>query len=85
MDISHGIPGIVSMMPNPHVETLTGSHWCFLLSILGKRGCDYMMDLLLECAVFCPIDLEPGNLYQLSGKREPCLLRLLMNFRRAFV
>jgi hypothetical protein len=70
VDVSRGIPGVVGVVPNPHIETLTGADWCFLLSVLGRRGSDYMMDLLLECAVFCPTELEPGNLYQLSGKRQ---------------
>jgi hypothetical protein len=68
LHVSHDIPGIVSMTPNPHVDTLIGSNWCRLLSFLGKRGCDYMIDLLLECSLFCPNDLEPENMYQLSGK-----------------
>jgi hypothetical protein len=85
VDVSHGIPGVVAVVPNPHVETLTGADWCFLLSVLGKRGCDYMMDLLLECAVFCPTELEPGNLYQLSGKKCLCAWPSLIRFRRTAV
>jgi hypothetical protein len=72
VDVSHRIPGVVAVEPNLHIATLTGADWCFLLSVLGKRGCDYMLDLLLECAVFCPTELEPGNLYQLSGKKQRC-------------
>jgi hypothetical protein len=85
VDVSHGIPGVVAVVPNSHFKTLTGADWCFLLSVLGKRGCDYMMDLLLECAVFCPTELEPGNLYQLSGKRQLCSTPLLIRFRRTTV
>lgn len=85
VDVSHGIPGVVAVMPNPHVEMLLGTGWCFLLSVLGKRGCDYMMDLLLECAIFCPTELEPANLYQLSGKRPLWSWLCLIKSRRAAV
>ena len=61
------VPGIVSHYPNSHVETLRGSIWNDVLSLLGKDGEQIMMDLLIDCGLFLTVSNGKGNLYQLSG------------------
>jgi hypothetical protein len=63
-----GIPGVVYQYANKHVQTLTNSTWCSLLSLLGRGGDLIMVDLLLECCLFIPVVDGSKCLSQLSGK-----------------
>lgn len=48
------------------------SPWPQLLLLLGKFGESIMINMLLDCAIFLPVDAGQGNYYQLSG--EHCFL-----------
>lgn len=49
--------------------------WPQLLSLLGKSGESMMINMLLDCAIFVPVEAGQGNYYQLSGKhRFPTVL-----------
>jgi hypothetical protein len=61
------VPGLVERSPNSHVRTLKEPTWCRLHALLGKGGDRIIQDMLLECAIFCPVDVGTGNFYQLSG------------------
>lgn len=62
-----GIPGILCHYPNSSVETVKGPLWCRVHSLMGQGGDRVMMDLLQHCGIFCPLEGEGGNYYQLSG------------------
>ena len=70
-----GIPGILPHYPNSYVETIKGHLWCRVHSLLGQGGDRIMMDLLLDCGIFCCLDEESRNYYQLSG--QSCIIALL--------
>ncbi|KAF3355829.1 hypothetical protein VdG1_06567 [Verticillium dahliae VDG1] len=61
------IPGLLSMYPNHHVQALKKSPWPELLMLLGKSGESIMIDLLVDGAMFTPIQAGLDNMYQLSG------------------
>lgn len=63
-----GIPGVVYQYANKHVQALTNSTWCTLLSLLGRGGDLIMVDLLLECCLFIPVVNGSKGLSQLSGE-----------------
>ncbi|KAE9994719.1 hypothetical protein Vi05172_g10512 [Venturia inaequalis] len=62
-----GIPGVVYQHANQHVQALTSSAWCSLLSLLGRGGDLIMVDLLLESCLFVPDVDSAKSLSQLSG------------------
>lgn len=62
------IPGLSAHHPNPHVETLKSAPWPQLLLLLGQSGERIMMDLLLDCAIFVPINAGVKNYIQISGE-----------------
>ena len=66
-DACAGIPGVVSHYPNSNVETLKGASWANVLRLLGKRGEEYMLDMILDCGTFVSIDEGSSNYFQLSG------------------
>ncbi|KAM0332599.1 hypothetical protein ACHAQA_002883 [Verticillium albo-atrum] len=55
------------MYPNHHVQALKESPWPQLLMLLGKSGESIMIDLLVDGAIFVPVQAGIGNMYQLSG------------------
>jgi telomerase reverse transcriptase len=61
------IPGIVSQHPNSYAETLKSPVWCRLHALLGPGGDRIMMELLLYCGLFCAVEGNPGNYFQLCG------------------
>jgi len=67
------VPGLVERSPNCHVRTLKEPVWCRLHALLGRGGDRMIMNLLLECALFCPVSGGTGNFYQLSGVPVPDL------------
>ncbi|KAF2810104.1 uncharacterized protein BDZ99DRAFT_304375 [Mytilinidion resinicola] len=62
-----GIPGILSHAPNTYVDTVKGPLWCKLHSHLGQGGDRIMIDLLLDCGIFRPLQGQNGNYVQISG------------------
>jgi telomerase reverse transcriptase len=48
------------------VRTLKEPVWCRLQSLLGQGGDRLIMDMLIDCALFMPVE-GAGNYYQLSG------------------
>ncbi|KAL9002381.1 MAG: hypothetical protein Q9188_004680 [Gyalolechia gomerana] len=62
-----GIPGLVLHYPNSHVGTLKSRLWSDLLNLLGKDGEQIMLETILECAIYAPVESGKGNYYQLSG------------------
>jgi telomerase reverse transcriptase len=66
MTVATGIPGVVCQYPNKFIERLTSPAWCELLSALGRGGELVMVDLLVDCALFCPCSNHEG-LQQVSG------------------
>jgi telomerase reverse transcriptase len=67
LDPTSSVPGLVARSPNSHVRTLKEDTWCRLHALLGPGGDRIIMDMLLECAIFCPIVGGTANYYQLSG------------------
>ncbi|KAK4500419.1 hypothetical protein PRZ48_008608 [Zasmidium cellare] len=65
-EIVPGIPGIYSVGPNEHVQTLRGHPWTFIPDLLGKGSERLIGDLLMDCGVFTPVG-KSSNLIQLSG------------------
>ena len=61
------IPGLIARHPNSSIQTLKSSLWCRLHALLGQGGDRILMDLLLECSIFLPVEKNVGNYYQLSG------------------
>jgi hypothetical protein len=66
MSMAPGLPGVVCLYPNEHVETMMNSMWCRILQQLGKGGDLVMVNLLLDGAVFVPVG-HGGGLIQISG------------------
>ncbi|RYP25294.1 hypothetical protein DL767_008472 [Monosporascus sp. MG133] len=62
------IPGLFALHPNPHVDMLKSVPWPQLLLLLGQSGERIMMDLLLDCAIFVPVNAGTNNYSQISGK-----------------
>lgn len=62
------IPGIFALRPNPHVEALKKEPWPQLLLLLGRSGERIMIDLLVDCAIFMPLNAGVNNYFQISGK-----------------
>ncbi|RYP70145.1 hypothetical protein DL771_005657 [Monosporascus sp. 5C6A] len=62
------IPGLFALHPNPHVDMLKRVPWPQLLLLLGQPGERIMMDLLLDCAIFVPVNAGTNNYCQISGK-----------------
>ncbi|KAH7077248.1 hypothetical protein FB567DRAFT_146392 [Paraphoma chrysanthemicola] len=61
------IPGLIERTPNSHVRALKAPVWCRLQAVLGPGGDKIIMDMLLECAMFRPVEGGTANYYQLSG------------------
>ncbi|KAI1174954.1 hypothetical protein F4777DRAFT_348646 [Nemania sp. FL0916] len=59
--------GLRVLRPNPCVELLQQSPWPQLLALLGEAGDRIMIDLLLNCAVFVPVEVGASNVCQISG------------------
>lgn len=63
-----GISGLVNLYPNTNVDAVKSQPWVNLLASLGKDGDKFMANLLLECALFVPVDSGDHNLRQISGR-----------------
>ncbi|KAJ4394591.1 Telomerase reverse transcriptase [Gnomoniopsis smithogilvyi] len=62
------IQGLCSLYFNERVAILKHAPWPQLLHILGKSGESMMINLLMDCSIFLPVEAGQGNYYQLSGK-----------------
>ncbi|KAF2684833.1 hypothetical protein K458DRAFT_27426 [Lentithecium fluviatile CBS 122367] len=62
--LNHCIPGLLSHHRNPGVDTLKGPLWCRLHALLGPGGDLMMMDMLLDCGIFTPVEGSRGNYLQ---------------------
>jgi len=47
---------------------LKSSPWPQILALMGKKGQRMMIDLILDCGIFVPVESGHGNYFQLSGK-----------------
>ncbi|KAI0176167.1 hypothetical protein GGR52DRAFT_539829, partial [Hypoxylon sp. FL1284] len=54
--------------PNAHVETLKQLPWPQVLALMGDSGEQIMIDLLLDCAIFVPVNAGTNNFCQISGR-----------------
>lgn len=61
------IPGLVSSDLNEHVQRLKQQPWTGLPDLLGGGADRVMIELLLECGIFLPLENGKGNYLQLSG------------------
>lgn len=61
------IPGLQVVFGNNSVKALKESQWCRLLAHLGACGQRLMIDMLVDCSVFVPVEAGHGNLLQLTG------------------
>jgi telomerase reverse transcriptase len=66
-DVTSSVPGLAERAPNSLVRTLKEPVWCRLHALLGQGGDCVIMDMLLKCALFLPVNGGSGNYYQLSG------------------
>ncbi|KUJ22915.1 uncharacterized protein LY89DRAFT_313971 [Mollisia scopiformis] len=62
------IPGIVSTYPNVHVTSMKAWPWPQFLALFGRQGEKMMIDLILDCGIFVPVENAHGSYYQLSGQ-----------------
>jgi telomerase reverse transcriptase len=62
------IQGLYELFPNERVALLKQPPWPQLLSLFGKAGEGIMISMLLDCALFIPIEVGQRNYYQLSGQ-----------------
>jgi telomerase reverse transcriptase len=75
-----GIPGIICRYSNPHIELVTSTAWCALLSLLEQGGDIVMVDLLLECCLFLPVSSNSRSLQQFSGIYVPSVCAIFLLF-----
>ncbi|KAF1845713.1 uncharacterized protein K460DRAFT_113633 [Cucurbitaria berberidis CBS 394.84] len=66
-DTASNIPGLLACHANSSVHALKRPLWCRLHALLGQGGDRIMMEMLLECSIFLPVETGSGNYYQLSG------------------
>ncbi|KAG9196339.1 telomerase reverse transcriptase [Alternaria panax] len=64
---SSSIPNLQERQPNSYRRTLKEPVWCRLHALLGQGGDRTMIDMLLECSIFIPVNADMGNYCQLSG------------------
>ncbi|KAJ4421225.1 Telomerase reverse transcriptase [Gnomoniopsis sp. IMI 355080] len=64
------IQGLYSLYFNERVAILKQNPWPQLLHILGKSGESMMLNLLLDCSIFLPVEAGQGNYYQLSESAD---------------
>lgn len=64
------IPGVVTIHPNHHVNTMKGPNWVQVLTLLGRDGEKVMVNLLVGCGIFAALESGNGNYHQLSGNYE---------------
>lgn len=62
------IPGVCETHKSSHVLSITSWPWTHVLPLLGKARERMMIDLILDCGIFLPIENASGSYYQLSGK-----------------
>lgn len=62
------IPGIVSRYPNGYVSTLKNETWAQIFALLGRKGDQIMLDLILGSAIFVSVESGNHNYYQLCGR-----------------
>ena len=73
------IPGVISTYPNSHVTSMKTSPWPEVLALVGKQGERVMVDLILDCGIFLPVEAGRGSYYQLSGQSiTPGFVAVLM-------
>jgi telomerase reverse transcriptase len=65
--IISAIPGLISTYPNSHVTSMKAAPWPQVLGLMGKEGERTMIDLILDCGIFLPVENGRGNYHQLSG------------------
>jgi telomerase reverse transcriptase len=66
-NVTSAIPGVISTYPNSHVAAMKASPWPKILALMGKEGERVMIDLILDCGIFVPIESGRGSYHQLSG------------------
>ncbi|KAF3762316.1 hypothetical protein M406DRAFT_332695 [Cryphonectria parasitica EP155] len=66
--VPSSIQGLHRVFFNERVAAIKQVPWPQLLQILGKSGESMMINLLLDCSVFLPVEAGRGNYYQLSVK-----------------
>ena len=62
-----GIPGLVSHYPNNHVSTMKNAVWAELLGLLGQEGDRIILDMILGCGIYLPLESGRDNCYQVCG------------------
>ncbi|PQE12601.1 Telomerase reverse transcriptase protein [Rutstroemia sp. NJR-2017a BBW] len=67
-NFSTTIPGVNLTYPNSHVTSIKGWPWPQVLGLLGQAGERIMVDLILDCGIFLPIENASGSYHQLSGQ-----------------
>lgn len=56
------------MYPNTHVTAMKGQPWPQVLALMGEEGEKMMINLILDCGIFIPVESGRGNYHQLSGR-----------------
>ena len=69
--VATGILGLCAVYPNNHVTQIKGTTWNDFLRLMGKDGEMILLNLLLDCGIFIPVDQGRNNFYQLSGDPTP--------------
>lgn len=61
------LPGIISTHPNSNVAAIKTAPWAKILPLMGKDGEKIMIDLILDCGIFVPVESGQNSYFQLSG------------------
>lgn len=65
---SSTIPDLFCTKPPQHAQTLKESPWPQLLALLGASGEKIMIDLLIDCSIFLPVEGGRRNFVQATGQ-----------------
>ena len=63
-----GMSNVIIKSPNENVKVLKGKVWEDLLKLLGKGADGVVLELLIECGIFTPLEGGRHCYYQLSGE-----------------
>lgn len=65
--VGRDIPGLVSTCYNEYVASLKSTTWQRIFDLLGAHADRIVVDLLVNGAMFAPLNMVSDSIYQLSG------------------
>lgn len=67
-ELNSSPPGLVSSGYSENAATLRNAEWHDIANLLGAHGYPIMLDLLLNCGLFAPVDRKSSVVTQISGE-----------------